>query len=123
MPFGLKEAPATFQRLMVKVLRLFLWDFIIVYLDDILIFSKSYKEHLVHLEKVFQAIRNAGLKLKVEKCEFAIQELKYLGFKINKDEITPDPDKVKVIVAQLASTNQTQIRAFQEMIKFFRNHI
>ncbi len=123
MPFGLKGVSATFQKLMVKVLGPFLWDFVIVYLDDILIFSKSYEKYLVHLEKVFQAIRNAGLKLKIEKCEFATQELKYLGFKINKDGIASDPDKVKVIVAQPASTNQTQIRAFQGMIKFFKNHI
>jgi len=105
MPFRLKGVSTTFQKLMVKVLELFLWNFIIVYLNDILIFSKSYEEHLVYLEKVFQTLRDVRLKLKVEKCEFVTKELKYRGFKINKNEIASDPDKVKAIVAQSVLTN------------------
>src|SRR6266498_2537265 len=116
MPFGLKGAPATFQRLMTKVLGPYLYEFVMVYLDDIIIFFQTIDEHLQHMRKVLEALRQAGLKLKLEKCEFAKKQLKYLGFK-------PDLEKVRVIVNQLVPTNQTQIRSFLRMIRFFRNHI
>src|SRR6266540_2615717 len=71
MPFGLKGAPATFQRLMTKVLGPYLYDFVMVYLDNIIIFFQTIDEHLQHMRKVLEALRQAGLKLKLEKCEFA----------------------------------------------------
>ncbi len=84
MPFGLKNAPATFQRLMIRVLGQYLYEFVIVYIDDILIYSKSKEEHKRHLHLVFQALRKAGLKIKLKKCEFGKKELRYLGFIIDK---------------------------------------
>src|SRR6266540_1919067 len=94
MPFGLKEAPATFQRLMIKVLGPYLYDFVMVYLDDIIIFSQTMDEHLQHIKKVLEALRQAGLKLKLEKCEFAKKQLKYLDFIVGEFEIKPDTEKV-----------------------------
>ena len=123
MPFGLKGAPATFQRLMTKVLGPYLYEFVMVYLDDIIIFFQTIDEHLQHMRKVLEALRQAGLKLKLEKCEFAKKQLKYLGFIISEFSIKPDPEKVRAIVDQPALTNQTQIRSFLGMIRFFRNHI
>src|SRR6266511_98978 len=123
MPFELKEASATFQRLMTKVLGSYLYDFVIVYLDDIIIFSQTMKEYLQHMKKVLKALRQAGLKLKLEKCEFAKKQLKYLRFIVGKFSIKPDPEKVRAIVDQPAPTNQTQIRSFLGMIRFFRNYI
>ena len=70
MPFRLKGAPATFQRLMTKVLGSYLYEFVMVYLDDIIIFSQTMDEHLQHIRKVLKALRQAGLKLKLEKYEF-----------------------------------------------------
>src|SRR6266542_3206134 len=123
MPFGLKEASATFQRLMTKVLGPYLYDFVMVYLDDIIIFSQIMDEHLQHMRKVLEALRQAGLKLKLEKCEFAKKQLKYLGFIVGEFGIKLDPEKVRAIVDQLAPTNQIQIRSFLRMIGFFRNYI
>ncbi len=123
MPFRLKGALATFQHLMTKVLGLYLYDFVMVYLDDIIIFSQTIDEHFQHMRKVLEALRQAGLKLKLEKCEFAKKQLKYLDFIVGEFGIKPDPEKVRAIVDQPASTNQTQIRSFFGMIRFFRNHI
>ncbi len=123
MPFRLKGASAIFQRLMTKVLGPYLYEFIMVYLDDIIIFSQTMDEYLQHMRKVLEALRQAELKLKLEKCEFAKKQLKYLGFIIGEFGIKLDPEKVRVIVDQPALTNQTQIRSFLGMIGFFRNHI
>src|SRR6266542_5997713 len=123
MPFGLKGVPATFQCLMTKVLGPYLYDFVIVYLDDIIIFFQTMDEHLQYMRKVLEALRQAELKLKLEKCEFAKKQLKYLGFIIGEFEIKPDLEKVRAIVDQPAPTNQTQIRSFLGMIRFFKNHI
>ncbi len=71
MPFELKGAPATFQRFMQKVLGKYIWDFILVYLDDIIIYSKSLREHIDYIRLVFQALQEAGLKIKMEKYAFA----------------------------------------------------
>ena len=80
-------------------------------------------EHLQHMRKVLEALRQAGLKLKLEKCEFAKKQLKYLGFIVGEFGIKPVSEKVKAIVDQSALTNQMQIRSFLRMIGFFRNHI
>src|SRR6266498_1522548 len=75
------------------------------------------------MRKVLEALQQAGLKLKLEKCEFARKQLKYLGFIVGEFGIKPDPKKVRAIVDQPAPTNQTQIRSFLEIIRFFRNYI
>ncbi len=98
MPFRLKGAPAIFQRLMTKVLGPYLYDFVIVYLDDIIIFSQTMEEYLQHMKKVLEALRQAGLKLKLKKCKFVKKQLKYLRFIIGEFGIKPDPEKVRAIV-------------------------
>src|SRR6266496_6693135 len=108
---------------MIKVLGPYLYDFVMVYLDDIIIFSQTMEEYLQHMRKVLEALRQAGLKLKFEKCEFAKKQLKYLDFIVREFGIKSDPEKIRVIVDQPASTNQTQIRSFLGMIGFFRNYI
>src|SRR6266498_1314678 len=94
-----------------------------MYLDDIIIYSKSLREHIDYIELVFQALQKAGLKIKMEKCIFAKKELKYLSFRISWDEVLADPDKIKAIVKQLSPTNQTGIRAFNGIVGFFQNLI
>src|SRR6266498_3112914 len=108
---------------MIKVLGPYLYDFVMVYLNDIIIFFQTMEEYLQHMRKVLEALRQVRLKLKLEKCEFVKKQLKYLSFIVGEFGIKPDPEKVRAIVDQPASTNQTQIRSFLRMIRFFRNHI
>src|SRR6266498_4889749 len=98
MPFGLCNALATFQRLMNHILRKYLGNFALVYLDDIIIYSKTWKGHLNYLRLVFEALKGAGLMVKVKKCEFAKEELKFLGHIISKEGIRIDPKKIEKMV-------------------------
>ena len=95
MPFGLCNAPATFQRLMDEVLQGILWDFVVVYLDDLNVYSRNFDEHLSHLRDVFDRLRQAGLKLNPEKCRFASSKLVFLGHVIDSQGIRTDPEKIE----------------------------
>ncbi|XP_072041155.1 uncharacterized protein [Amphiura filiformis] len=97
MPFGLHNAPATFQRAMQEVLRGLNWKFVFCYLDDVIIFSRSFEEHLDHLKQVFDRLREAGLKLQPKKCTFGQTEVKYLGHIVSKDGIATDPAKLQIV--------------------------
>jgi hypothetical protein len=97
MPFGLTSAPATFQRLMNEVLREFLDVCVVVYLDDILIYSKTEAEHLQHVTRVLEALRKAGLHAQESKCEFGMTECEFLGHIITEHGVKVDPHKVSVI--------------------------
>ncbi len=99
MPFGLCNAPATFQRLMNHVLHDHLGEFVMVYLDDVVIYSKNMAEHMQHLDWVLGQLKWAGLKIKVEKYEFAKSEIKLLEHRISKEGTIPDPGKVTAIEA------------------------
>ena len=94
MPFGLTNAPATFQRLMESCMGDLHLLFCLLYLDDIVIFSKTYEEHFVRLEAVFQKLEEAGLKLGPSKCQFLRKDTKYLGHIISEKGISVDPDKI-----------------------------
>jgi hypothetical protein len=98
MPFGLCNAPATFMRVINDVLRPFLDDCVIVYLDDILIFRKSREEHVKHVKQVLDVLRKEKLFLKMSKCEFGKTSLIYLGHIVGGGELKIDPSKVKVIL-------------------------
>ncbi len=108
---------------MIRVLGQYLYDFVIVYIDDILIYSKSKEKHKRHLHLVFQALRKAGLKIKLKKCEFGKKELRYLGFIIDKRERRPDPEKVTAIQKVKPPTNITGIRGFMGLTGFYRMFI
>src|SRR5205085_1892772 len=95
MPFGLTNAPATFQRLMDKILETEIGKFVQVYLDDIIIYSETWEEHLEHIKQVFQRLEDAGLKMGKEKCFFALKELEFLGHRISREGIKPDPNKIE----------------------------
>lgn len=91
VPFGLCNAPATFQRMINRVLSGLLWKVCLAYLDDIVIFSENMKSHLEGLEDVFRALERANLRLKPEKCKFAQKEIKYLGHVTDRHGRLPRP--------------------------------
>lgn len=120
MPFGLCNAPSTFQRLMDLVLNGFLWNFCTVYLDDIVIFSPSFDEHLVHIQKVFERLRQAGLTLKGSKCEFGRKEVPYLGHIISADGVKPDPKKIDAIVQWPVPKDKKELASFMGLMQYYR---
>jgi hypothetical protein len=98
MPFGLTGAPATFQRFMNDILRDYLDIFCVVYLDDILVYSKTRSEHIQHVRQILEKLREAGLFAKIQKCEFLVSETKFLGIIVGRDGIRMDPEKVRTII-------------------------
>lgn len=97
MPFGLTNAPATFQALMNTVLAPFLHRFVLIFFDDILIYSATWSEHLQHVRAVLTAVRSNDLVLKRSKCQFGEQQVQYLGHVVSGDGVTMDEQKVQVI--------------------------
>jgi hypothetical protein len=97
MSFGLQGAPATFLSLMLKVLSGISWKYVLCYIDDVIIFSTSFLEHLKHLNEVFCRLRSAGLKLSPPKCHFTQKKLYYLGHVISKSGIEADVRKIEKV--------------------------
>ena len=124
MPFGLCNAPATFVRLMEKVLEGLLYDQVLVYLDDVIIFSKTIEEHIERMRTVFQRIRIHNLKLKPTKCDLAEKEVKFLGHMVNEDGVQPDPENVRAIKDIPTPFNSaSDIRRFIGMAAYYRRFI
>lgn len=123
MPFGLANAPSTFQHFVNDVLRPYLDVFCTAYIDDILIFSDSLEEHKKHVNLVLEALSNAGLQLDVDKCEFHKTEVLYLGLIISTNGISMDPEKVSAIVDWETPQNTTDVRAFIGFSNFYRRFI
>ena len=97
VPFGLCNAPATFSRLMDRVLAGLHWETCLFYLDDIIVFSSTWEEHLARLREVFERLRHAKLKLGATKCTFAAKEVSYLGHRVTEEGLLPDPSLLAAI--------------------------
>ena len=123
MPFGLTNAPATFQRLMNKLFSGKEWDFVFVYLDDILVASKSTEEHLVHLQKVTKRLREAGLRLKPSKCIFATKQVEYLGHTLTAEGVRPNQKNIQAVVDFPRPTCVKEVQGFLGMANFYRRHV
>ncbi len=112
MPFGLCNAPATFQRLMNDIFRPFLDDFVVIYLDDILIYSKSLKEYKEHVRQVLTLLREHKLYTESNKCAFAQTEVEFLGHIVSQEGIATDPTKMEAI------KNWPQLRTVYDVRSF-----
>jgi hypothetical protein len=123
MPFGLCNAPATFQRLMNSVFYEVLWKFVLVYMDDIIIFSKTSEEHHEHLETVFKMLTEAKLKLNPDKCDFYQNRILFLGHMISKEGIQPNPALVEKIKNCPRPTTKSKVRSFLGLASYYRRFI
>lgn len=123
MPFGLKNAPASFQRLMNKVLSSCIGEFCEVYLDDIVVYSRDIQEHITHLEKVLSALQQAGLTLNVDKCDFFKSELEFLGHHFTRNGLVPQKSKVEAIQAYPIPRNVKSLRRFLGMCSWVKSFI
>jgi hypothetical protein len=123
MPFGLTNAPSTFMRLMNEVLKDFIGKFAIVYLDNILIFSKTEAEHLKHLATVMRRLQQEKLLINMKKSTFMRTELIYLGFVISVDELKMDPEKVNAIKNWPSPKGVFEVRSFHGLASFYRKFI
>jgi len=123
MPFGLCNAPATFERLMEIVLRGLLWKGSMVYIDDIICYGTSFAEVLVHLKEVLTRISEAKLKLKPKKCELFKSQLLFLGFIVDKQGIRCDPAKVAAIKDWAIPTDVGDVRSFVGFASYHRRFI
>jgi hypothetical protein len=122
MPFGLHTAPATFQRLMNAVLRE-CQKYSGAYLDDVVIFSDGWDDHLHHLEAVFNRIQQAGLTVKPAKCQFAFKEVSYLGHVIGGGTVRPDPAKVEAVLGFQRPLVKKNVRSFLGLIGYYRKFV
>ena len=123
MPFGLSNAPSTFMRLMNEILKDFNGKFVIVYLDDILIFSKTKEEHLEHIDMVLRRLHEEKLVINLEKCLFMKEELTYLGFVISQGSLKMDKDKVSAILSWPPPKIVGDVRNFHGLATFYRKFI
>lgn len=123
MPFGLSNAPSTFMRVMNQSLRPFIGKFVVVYFDDILIFSKTMDDHLQHLRAVLLALRKDQLFIAKQKCEFGASRVLFLGYVISAEGLRVDPQKVEAISSWPIPTSISEVRSFHGLASFYRRFI
>jgi hypothetical protein len=119
MPFGLTNAPNTFMRLMNEVLRAFIGKFVVIYFDDILVYSKSYDAHFKHLRRVFNILRDARLFGNLEKCTFCTDRVSFLSYIVTSQGIEVNKAKIVAITSWPLPTTVTQVRSFLDLVSFY----
>ena len=122
MPFGLQGAPATFQRMMDRLIQ-GLQEFASAYLDDLVIYSDSWEDHLLHIRQVLQCLQDAGLTAKPKKCQFGIKQCSYLGHIVGNGVVQPELDKVEAVRSFAIPQTKTSIRAFLGLTGYYRRFI
>ena len=123
MPFGVTTAPAAFMDLMNRIFKPYLVYFIVVFIDDILIYSKSIEEHELHLRLALQTLREHKLYAKLSKCEFWLDHVMFLGHVVSKDGISIDPQKIEAVVNWPRPTNVTEVRSFLGLAGNYRRFV
>ena len=122
MPFGLNGAPATFQRLMDQVIR-GLEGFSAAYIDDVVIYSTTWREHLTHIHTVLQQLRQAGLTAKPQKCQFAMKECVYLGHVVGGGQVKPLPSKVDAVSSYPIPQTKKQVHTLLGLTGYYKKFI
>ena len=123
LPFGLTSAPATFQRLMEKVLHGLHWRTLLLYLDDIIVISPDFDSHLERLEEVLKRLRGANLKLKPSKCELFKDKVRYLGHVVSSHGVSTDPEKVEAVRSWKPPTSVKDLQSFLGLAGYYRQYI
>ena len=123
MPFGLCNAPATFQRLMDLVLAGLQWSSCLVYLDDIIIVGRTFSEHLHNLQTVLTRLREAGLKLKPQKCNLCLPQVEFLGHIVSAGGISTDPRKTEKVRNWPTPTNRREVQQFLGLASYYRRFV
>ena len=123
MPFGLCNAPGTFQREMNRIFLPLIGKCMFIYIDDLIIFSTSLEDHISDLNKVFQIIKENGLKINLEKCKFFKESVELLGHAVSINGVSPIPSKTKVIFEWLPPSNINQLQSFLGAVGYYRKFI
>lgn len=123
MPFGLTNAPATFSRLMQRCLNELIFQILLVYLDDIIVYSETFKDHLDRLDRVFVRLKEHGLKLKPTKCCFLRERVTYVGHQLSADGVSPDPDKVTAVAEWKVPASVKELRSFLGFAGYYRRFV
>ena len=123
MPFGYKNGPSIFQQVMQNILAPFLWIFTLVYIDNIVIFSKTYDNHLNHLDQVFKVVAKTGVMLAMTKCHFTYQSLLLLGQEVSHLGLSTHMEKVSVILKLEEPRNMHNLQIFLGMMVYFSAYI
>ena len=123
MPFGLTNALAEFMDLMNRVFRPYVDQFVVVFIDDILVYSKDAQEHEQHLKIVLQTLREKKLYAKLNKCDFWLKEVSFLGHIVSTEGIRVDPTKIEAIVNWKPPRNVTEVRSFLGLAGYYRRFV
>ena len=123
MPFGLTNAPSTFQCLMNDLFRPYLRKFILVFFDDILMYSKTWNDHLAHLRSVLSILQTNKLFVKETKCRFGVSQVDYLGHVISDQGAAVSPSKIQVVLEWPMPTTVRKVRGFLGLAGYYRKFI
>jgi hypothetical protein len=123
MPFGLSNAPSTFQAIMNAIFRPYLQKFILVFFDDILIYSPTWEMHLHHVTQTLEILKQQQFFLKANKCAFGKQELEYLGHIVSHQGVKVDSKKIDVVVAWPRPSNISELRGFLGLTSYYRKFV
>jgi len=123
LSLGPKNGPTFFQKNMERILGEALGDYANVFIDDIVIFSDNFNDHLDHIRLVLEALKESNLQANVSKCRFFLKQFKLLGKVISPDEIATDPALVRAMVEYPMPKNRNQVRSFLALLNYYREHI